>query len=58
MRGYLWAYPLVVVVLSGFVVYQAHRYLLQPGVGLVLLTLLDLAVIVLTLIEYRRVRGE
>lgn len=53
-RGILWANPLAVVVLSGFVLYQAHRFVLHPDVGLVLLSLLDLAVIVLTLLEYRR----
>jgi uncharacterized membrane protein len=52
-RGFLWAYPLAVVVLSGFIVYQAHRYLLQPSVGLILLSLLDAVVIALTVIEYR-----
>lgn len=53
LRGYMWAYPLAVAVLSGFVVYQMHRYVLEPGLGLILLSLLDLVVIILTLIEYR-----
>ncbi len=55
-RGILWAYPLAVVVLGGFILYQAHRYVMHPGIGLVLLSLLDLAVIVLTVIEYRRLK--
>jgi uncharacterized membrane protein len=54
VRGKLWAYPLAVAVFSGFVIYQMHRYWLQPDFSLIALSVLDLAVIVLTLIEYRR----
>ncbi len=53
-RGYLWAYPLAVAVLTGFIAYQIHRYLSEPALSLILLCLLDVAIIVLTLIEYRR----
>jgi uncharacterized membrane protein len=58
-RGFLWAYPLAVAVLSGFIAYQLHRYLLSPSAGLILLSLLDAVVIALTVIEYRarRARG-
>ena len=52
-RGKLWAYPLAIAVFSGFIVYQVHRYVLTPGIGLIVLSLLDLAVIALTVIEYR-----
>ena len=52
-RGYLWAFPMAVVVLTGFIVYQAQRYMSEPGIGLILLSLMDLAVIVLTILEYR-----
>ncbi len=55
-RGVLWAYPLAVAVLGGFILYQAHRFVMHPGIGLVLLSLLDLAVIALTVIEYRRIK--
>lgn len=53
LRGYLWAYPLGIAVLAGFVVYQA--VLLSNGLspGLILLTLLDLALIGLTWHEWR-----
>lgn len=52
--GKLWAYPLAIAVFSGFIVYQVHRYVLTPGIGLILLSVVDVAVIVLTVIEYRR----
>ncbi|MGI1663247.1 DUF2127 domain-containing protein [Palleronia sp. KMU-117] len=53
VRGYLWAYPLAVAVLSGFILYQVHRFLLAPSWALVALTVLDAVVIALTLVEYR-----
>ena len=56
-RGYLWAYPFAVAVLSAFIAYQVHRYLIAPSWGLVVLTVLDLVVIVLTVIEYRARRA-
>ena len=57
-RGFLWAYPLAVTVLAGFILYQLHRFVLTPGPALILLSLLDAVVIVLTVIEYRRIRGS
>lgn len=54
VRGKLWSYPLAIAVFSGFIIYQVHRYFLTPGIGLILLSLLDLVVIALTIIEYRR----
>ncbi|MDH3264153.1 MAG: DUF2127 domain-containing protein [Paracoccaceae bacterium] len=56
LRGVLWAYPLSIVVLIGFVVYQLSLMSAGPSLGLVLLTLLDVAVIALTIHEYRRLR--
>lgn len=55
-REVLWAYPLSIVVLIGFVGYQVSLMSAGPSLGLVLLTLLDLAVIALTVHEYRRLR--
>ena len=54
----LWAYPLGLAVFSGFAVYQVYLYWLQPDVSLILLTVLDLIVILLTAIEYRRLTTE
>jgi uncharacterized membrane protein len=56
LRGVLWAYPLSIVALIGFVIYQLALMSAGPSLGLVLLTLLDLAVIALTIHEYRRLR--
>jgi uncharacterized membrane protein len=56
MKGKLWAYPLAVAMLGVFVVYQLIMLTVTPSLLLVLLTILDLAVIALTLLEYRRQR--
>lgn len=47
------AYPLAIVVLAGFVVYQMHRYAVGGGLGLIGLSLLDAAMIWLTWREWR-----
>lgn len=50
----LWAYPAAIVVFSGFIVYQVYRYTFEPGIGLIILTVIDLIVIWLTWHEYRQ----
>jgi uncharacterized membrane protein len=55
-RKRLWAYPLGLAVFSGFVVYQMYLYRLTPDVSLIFLTALDIVVIALTFIEYRRLK--
>lgn len=52
----LWAYPTTVVVLGLFIVYQLYRYTQTHGVGLLLLTTLDVIVVGLTLHEYGLMR--
>jgi uncharacterized membrane protein len=50
----LWAYPLMIVMLSAFIGYQMYRFALTHSVLMIVLTVFDLAVIVLTWIEYRQ----
>ena len=57
LRGKLWAYPLLVVLLLAFIVYQVYRLTYKPSVSLVLLTLFDGFVAWLTWREYRRKRS-
>ncbi|MEI7885024.1 MAG: DUF2127 domain-containing protein [Clostridia bacterium] len=54
----LWAYPLSVVMLIVFIVYQLYHYTSSHSVMLLLLTLLDIAMIVLTVLEYRQMKLE
>jgi uncharacterized membrane protein len=50
----LWAYPLMIVMLSAFIIYQMYRFTLTHSVAMIVLTVFDLVVIVLTWIEYRQ----
>jgi uncharacterized membrane protein len=49
-------YPWAIAVLSGFAVFQIVELVLHPSVSLVLLTLLDVVIIVLTWREWRQRR--
>ncbi len=56
LRNKLWAYPISLLVFGGFVIYQIYRFTLTGGVGLILLTIIDLIVIWFIWLEYRAVR--
>ena len=56
LRNRLWAYPLMIAMLSVFIVYQSYRFVLTHSVAMVVLTVFDAAVIVLTWLEYREQR--
>jgi uncharacterized membrane protein len=49
----LWAYPVMIVVLSAFIVYQTGRFAETHSIILGLLTLFDLLIVWLTWREYR-----
>ncbi len=55
-RGRLWAYPTAIVFFAGFIAYQMYRYYLAPSVGMIVLSVLDLIVIGLTWLEFRRLK--
>lgn len=55
-RKKLWAYPLTIASLVLFIVYQIYRYSFSGSVSLLLLTAFDLIMIILTFIEYRRMK--
>jgi uncharacterized membrane protein len=52
-RKKLWAYPLTIVSLLLFIAYQMYRYSVHASVSLLLLTVFDIIMIILTFIEYR-----
>jgi uncharacterized membrane protein len=56
LRGKLWAYPVSLVVMGLFIVYQLYRYSFTHGIGLLVLTIFDIIVIGLIWQEYRLVR--
>jgi uncharacterized membrane protein len=56
LRNRLWAYPWMIAVLLAFIAYQVYRIITFPTAGMVALTVFDVVVTVLTVIEYRRHR--
>ena len=50
------AYPVAVVVFILFIAYQAYKYTVKPSWIYIYLTVLDLIVVVLTILEYKHVR--
>ena len=52
----LWAYPASLAALGLFILYQLYRYSYTHGIGLIFLTVFDIAVMVLIWHEYRLVR--
>ena len=56
LRNKLWAYPVSLVVLGLFIVYQLYRFSYTHGVGLIVLTVFDIFVMGLIWHEYRLVR--
>jgi uncharacterized membrane protein len=57
LRRVLWAYPTAAVIFGAFLVYQMYRYVIKPSPAMLVLSALDLIVIVLIWLEYRRVRS-
>jgi len=56
LRRKFWAYPVSLVVLGLFIVYQLYRFSYTHGFGLIVLTVFDVVVMVLIWHEYRLVR--
>jgi uncharacterized membrane protein len=56
LRNKLWAYPVSLVVLGLFIVYQLYRFSYTHGFGLIVLTVFDVIVMGLIWHEYRLVR--
>lgn len=55
-KGKSWAYPFTIAALIMFILYQIYRYIMKPSMGLVILTIFDTIMIILTFIEYIRVK--
>lgn len=52
----LWAYPWMIAVLTLFIAYQIYQMVTAPSAGLLVLTVLDVLVVILTWHEYGRQR--
>jgi len=58
LRNKMWAYPWMIGVLLAFIVYQTYQIALGPTVGLIALTVFDIAIVALTWREYQRQRAD
>jgi uncharacterized membrane protein len=56
LRNQIWAYPWMIVFLVVFIVYQVYRMTFAFSIGLLGLTIFDLAVVWLTFREYQKQR--
>ena len=56
LRDKLWAYPWMIGVLGIFILYQLYQLSRGPSAGLVVLTVFDILVVILTWHEYGRHR--
>ena len=54
----IWAYPLTVVSLILFIIYQIYRYTIDHSMSLIILTIFDIIMIILTFVEYKRMKSS
>jgi len=52
----IWSYPLAIIFLVLFIFYQVYRYTFTHSVWMIFLTIFDIIMIVLTIIEYKRIK--
>ncbi len=52
----LWSYPLAIILLTLFTIYQMYRYTVSHSFLMILLTIIDLIIIILTFFEYKRAK--
>jgi len=52
----LWAYPTAIIFFATFIIYQIYRYQYTHSLWLIFLTILDFLVVILTLLEYYRLK--
>jgi uncharacterized membrane protein len=53
----LWAYPLAMVMFGMFIFYQMYRFAHSHSLWMIFLSLLDVAVVLLTYLEYRNLKA-
>jgi uncharacterized membrane protein len=56
LREHLWAYAGLIIVTSGFIVYQVVEIIIKPRFSFIALTIFDAVIVWLTVVEYGRQR--
>jgi uncharacterized membrane protein len=57
LKKKLFAYPLAISILSIFIIYQLYRFSYSHSPWMIVLTILDIIVIILTWLEYKRIKS-
>lgn len=57
-RKILWSYPLSILLLVGFIIYQIFEFFNHGSISMLVLCVVDLVMIVLTLLEYRKLKAQ
>ncbi|MBX4200685.1 DUF2127 domain-containing protein [Candidatus Parcubacteria bacterium] len=58
LRGKLWAYPVSIIATCFFILYLAYRLFLYHSGLLLFFTLIDIALVILTWLEYQGIKEE
>jgi len=53
-----WAYPVSAIIFTAFVVYQVYHFIVSQSFFLIYVTVVDIAMIILTMLEYKRTRAD
>jgi uncharacterized membrane protein len=56
LKEQMWAFPWAIAIFAAFGVYQVVHYFVQPSIWMIVLTVLDVFVILLTIAEWRRLK--
>lgn len=57
-RKKLWAYPLTIASLILFIAYQLYRYSIHASIVLLLLTVFDAVMTILTVVEFKKMKKQ
>ena len=52
----LWAYPTAIIFFTFFIIYQLYRFAITHSLWLILLSIFDILIIILTWLEYKRLK--
>lgn len=52
----IWAYPITIVSFVLFIIYQVYRYTIYHSMWLIVLSIFDVIMIILTFMEYKRIK--
>lgn len=54
----IWAYPITIISFVLFIIYQLYRYTIYHSTWLIVLSVFDVIMIILTFIEYKRIKDK